>query len=97
MLAALLVAAAAVAVLVAAVVAETPVGFRRTLIGRRVLVNTKTEKAFSGFLFARRGPLLVLKDVELLELGAEPVRVDGDVVLERAVVDFVQIFPTSKG
>lgn len=73
------------------------VGFRRTLIARRVLVNTKTEKAFEGFLYARRGDLLVLKEVRLLEPRAEPVNIDGDVVLERSVVDFVQILTTSEG
>lgn len=76
---------------------EPIVGFRRTLIGRRVLVNLRTDKAFDGFLYAARGPLLLLKEARLLEAGAEPVRVDGDVVIERGLVDFVQVFPNPEG
>lgn len=71
--------------------------WRRTALRRRVLVNLKTEKAFRGVLFAKRGPLLVLKDVELLEAGREPVRLDGDVLVERPNVDFVQVLPGSEG
>lgn len=97
MLPLVLVIVATIAAAVVAKVAEPIVGFRRTLIGRRVLVNTKTEKAFDGFLYARRGDLLVLKEVRLLEPRAEPVSIDGDVVLERSVVDFVQIFNSSEG
>lgn len=71
--------------------------WRRSALRRRVLVNLKTEKAFRGVLFAQRGPLLVLKDVELLEAGREPVRVDGDVLVERSNVDFVQVLPGQEG
>lgn len=71
--------------------------WRRSALRRRVLVNLKTEKAFRGVLFAKRGPLLVLKDVELLEAGRDPVRIDGDVLIERANLDFVQVLPGSEG
>lgn len=97
MLALVLAVVAVVAAASVVKVADPIIGYRRTLVGRRVLVNTRTEKAFRGFLYARRGDLLVLKDVELLEARAEPVPIDGDVVLERVVVDFVQIIPTSEG
>jgi hypothetical protein len=65
--------------------------YRRTMIHRRVLLNVRTDKAFRGILWAKRGPLLVLKDVELLEGGRPPVRLDGEVVIERSNVDFVQV------
>lgn len=97
MIAVVLLALVAIAAVVAVAFARPIVGFRRTLVGRRVLVNTKTDRALHGYLYAARGPLLVLKDVELLEPGADPVKIDGEVVLERDVVDFVQVFPTSKG
>jgi hypothetical protein len=71
--------------------------WRRSALRRRVLVNLKTEKAFRGVLFAKRGPLLVLKDVELLEAGRDPVRIDGEVLVERANLDFVQVLPGSEG
>lgn len=65
--------------------------YRRTMIRRRVLVNVRTDKAFRGIMWAKRGPLLVLKDVELLEAGRPPVHIDGEVVVERSNVDFVQV------
>jgi small nuclear ribonucleoprotein (snRNP)-like protein len=65
--------------------------WRRTAVRRRVLVNLKTEKAFRGVLWAKRGPLLVIKHAELLEGRREPVAIDGEVVVERSNVDFVQV------
>jgi hypothetical protein len=49
------------------------------------------DKAFSGVLWAQRGPLLVLRDVELLEAGREAARVDGEVVVERSRIEFTQV------
>lgn len=65
--------------------------FRRVLLRRRVIVNLKTEKAFSGVVTRKAGPLLELHDVELLEGGRPPVKLDGAVIVERANLDFVQI------
>ncbi len=67
--------------------------WRRTALRRRVVVNLKTDKAFRGILFSAPGPLLVLKEGELLEAGREPVKIDGDVVLEKGNVDFLQVLP----
>lgn len=68
--------------------------WRRTALRRRVLVNLQTDKAFRGVLWAKRGPLLILKEAELFERGRpEPVRMDGEVLVERANVDFVQVLP----
>lgn len=64
--------------------------WRRTAVRRRVVVNL-ADKAFSGILWAKRGPLLVLRDVELLEAGREPQRVDGEIVVERSQVEFIQV------
>lgn len=60
---------------------------------RRVLVNLKTGKAVSGVLWTRRRRLLVLKDATLYERRDAPVSIDGDVVIERSNVDFVQVLP----
>ena len=64
--------------------------WRRTAVRKRVVINL-ADKAFSGVLWAKRGPLLVLRDVELLEAGRQPQRVDGEVVIERAKVEFTQV------
>jgi hypothetical protein len=64
--------------------------WRRTAVRRRVVVNLE-DKAFRGILWAKRGPLLVLRDTELLEAGREPQAVDGEVVIERSRVEFMQV------
>lgn len=64
--------------------------WRRTAVRKRVVVNL-ADKAFQGVLWAKRGPLLVLRDVELLEAGRGPQRVDGEIVIERSRVEFVQV------
>ena len=63
---------------------------------KRVIVNTKTGKAFRGVLWERRGEYLVLREAELLAAGGrserrEVVSVDGDVLIDRSNVDFVQV------
>ena len=65
--------------------------WRRTAVRKRVLLSLKTDKGFRGVLWAKRGSLLILKDASLYEGGREPVRVDGDVVVDRANVDFLQV------
>lgn len=70
--------------------------WRRTAVRKRVVVNLP-DKAFSGVLWAKRGPLLVLRDVELLEAGRAPQRVDGEVVIERRQVEFTQVLAGGGG
>ncbi|MGK5729716.1 hypothetical protein [Streptomyces sp. URMC 124] len=70
--------------------------WRRTAVRKRVVVNL-SDKAFAGVLWAQRGPLLVLRDVELLEAGREPQRVDGEVVVERTRVEFTQVLAAGGG
>lgn len=65
--------------------------YRRTAVRKRVVVNLTTEKAFRGVLWAKRGPLLVIRGAELLEPGADPRPVDGEVTVERSRVDFIQV------
>ena len=59
---------------------------------RQVIVTTKTDRSIRGLLWRRRRGYLVLKQAELLRAKAEPVAMDGDVVIEAANVDFVQVF-----
>jgi NifB/MoaA-like Fe-S oxidoreductase len=64
--------------------------FRRTVIHRRAIVTLLTGRAFEGVIFAKRGPLLVLRDAAMLE-GGRRVPLDGEVVVERARVEFMQV------
>lgn len=65
--------------------------FRRTMVHHRVVVNLDTGRTFSGVLWARRGPLLVLRDVTVHEQGLAPAAVDGEIVVERPRVEFIQV------
>lgn len=65
--------------------------FRRCVLRRRVIVNLKTEKAISGVVTRKSGPLLEIRDSELLEGGRQPVKIDGAIIVERGNVDFLQV------
>ncbi len=64
--------------------------FRRFVVHRRVVVNLLSGRAVEGVVVAQDGPLLVVKDVRVHEPGSQPSQVDGDVVIERSQVDFIQ-------
>lgn len=64
--------------------------YAKLAINRRVLVNLLSGSAIEGVLWDDRGPLIVLKDAHLhTEGGSAPL--DGEVVIERDRIDFVQI------
>ena len=58
---------------------------------RRVVVNTKTDRAFRGVLWRRRRGYLVLRNAELVKAGGETVPMDGEVVIDADNVDFMQV------
>jgi small nuclear ribonucleoprotein (snRNP)-like protein len=64
--------------------------FRRTLERRTVIVNLFDGNAIQGVLYRQDGPLLVLKNAAYLERGAEPLPLDGDTIIERDKVLFIQ-------
>jgi len=66
-------------------------GWRRWPYCKQVLVNTDGGRAFDGILYARRGPLLILRQAKLIEPGREPVALDGEVLIERPRVTFIQV------
>jgi hypothetical protein len=51
------------------------------------------DSALRGVLWQSRGPWLVLKDVTALKVNEPPTLVDGDVVIHRSNVAFLQVFP----
>lgn len=57
----------------------------------RAMVNLDDGRAFDAIVWAKRGPLLVLRDARLLEPGAEPTPLDGEVIVERDRVAFMQV------
>ena len=62
---------------------------------RLVIVNLHDDAApaIRGVLWRSRGPWLVLRDAALIKTHADPIAVDGEVVLHRAVVRFLQVLP----
>jgi small nuclear ribonucleoprotein (snRNP)-like protein len=65
--------------------------FDRYPVLRRVIVNTKTDRAFRGVLWRRRRGYLVLRNAELLKPGGETAAMDGEIVVSAENVDFIQV------
>lgn len=61
----------------------------RLVLSRRVVVNLVSGKAIEGVLVRQDGPLLFIKDATWLE-GEVTARIDGEAVVERSAVDFIQ-------
>jgi len=62
---------------------------------RRVIVNQVSDQAVSvqGVLWQTRGAWLTLKEPQLLRTGAPPLPIDGEVVVHRSQVAFLQVLP----
>lgn len=56
-------------------------------------MNLKTGTVFRGVLWRRRRGYLVLRNAEMLRAKDSPLDVDGEVVVESANVDFLQVVP----
>lgn len=65
--------------------------FRRLVVARRVVVNLTSGQAVEGLLVRQQGPLLLLEQPVVHEPGAAPASADGQMVIERDRVAFVQI------
>jgi small nuclear ribonucleoprotein (snRNP)-like protein len=61
------------------------------LMKKKVIINTKSNKAFRGILWRRWFGLIILKQVEMLWPGGEVKRMDGEVILFKSDVDFIQV------
>jgi hypothetical protein len=60
----------------------------------KVIVNLKAQPdAYRGILWEQRGGWLVLKNAEVLRDRQAPVPVDGDLLIDRRDVLFVQVPP----
>lgn len=70
--------------------------WRHPALYRTVIVNLATDDppAIRGVLWQTRGAWLVLRQAALIKAHGDPLPVDGDVVVHRSVVTFIQAFPT---
>lgn len=64
---------------------------RRVALRRRVVVNLADERAIAGVLWRRYRSVVVLRGAQMHEPGNDAVSMDGDVVIERDRVMFMQI------
>lgn len=62
----------------------------RRLLARRVVVNLKTGRALDGLLVRKSGDLVFLRNATALEPGAAPLTLDGEAVVSRSDIDFIQ-------
>lgn len=72
--------------------------YKTTALHRRVMVRTTSGSTFRGILWRQAGPLLELRDVEMVEERRGEVVVtpmDGSVIVERSKVEFVQALPVA--
>jgi hypothetical protein len=62
---------------------------------RPVMVNLKDDPTTSlqGVLWQARGPWLTLRAGSILRAGADPVAADGELVVHRDNVAFIQVLP----
>lgn len=60
-------------------------------LNRRVLVSLYSGAAVSGVLTKAPGPYLILQACVVHEPGEQAAQADGEIVLDRANVDYVQI------
>lgn len=62
----------------------------RTLVARHVVINLKTGRGVDGLLIRKSGDLLFLRNATALEPGAQPLPLDGEAIVQRQDVDFIQ-------
>lgn len=65
---------------------------RRTVVRRRVLVNLKSGTAISGVVTKSTGVELIIRDGVLHQRDGVQSPADGELIVERADVDFIQAF-----
>ena len=65
--------------------------YGRLAMSRRVMVNLTSGSAIQGVLWDERGPLIVLRDARLHVDGGNQAPLDGEVIIERSRIDFVQV------
>ena len=58
---------------------------------REVVVNCKTDTVFKGVVYKRTPKYIIMKNVQLLQQAGEALKIDGEVMIDRANVDFIQV------
>ncbi|UYL87765.1 RNA binding protein [Gordonia phage OneDirection] len=61
------------------------------VVQQRVVINLKSGTAVMGVVTAKKRTFCVVRDAEVVEPGSHPVRADGEVLIERADIDYIQL------
>lgn len=61
----------------------------KNLVATTLLINTKTDKAFRGVLWSETRDYLILRNAVLI--AGEETPIDGELLVERTNIDFIQI------
>jgi hypothetical protein len=67
--------------------------WRPPFVLRLVIVNLKSGETLQGVLWSTRGPWFTLHKAALLKAGQPPLSIDGEAVVHRAEISFVQVLP----
>lgn len=65
--------------------------YGRLAMSRRVMINLTSGDAIEGVLWDERNPLIVVRDARLHSSDSAPVPLDGEVVIERDRIKFMQV------
>lgn len=60
-------------------------------VHQRVVINLKSGTAVAGVVVAKKRSFCILRDAEVVEPGGHPVRADGEILVDRCEIDYIQI------
>ena len=60
---------------------------------RSVILNLQSGEALSGAAWSTRGPWITLRNAQLLKAGSVPMPIDGEAIVHRQNVAFIQVLP----
>lgn len=64
----------------------------RSLVTKELIVHLRSsDQSIKGLLWDDRGPLLVLRNASLLTSPGEVLSMDGEIVIERSNIEFLQV------
>lgn len=86
--------ATVIAAVVVVVVCAALVAYRWHVwrgVERREVIVVTGDTSIRGVLWSRRGPLLVIRNAVVMR--GQPVPADGEIVIERRQVNWIQVLP----
>ncbi|QHB37233.1 RNA binding protein [Gordonia phage Gudmit] len=60
-------------------------------VHQRVVINLKSGTTVIGVVTAKKRTFCIVRDAEIVEPGSHPVPADGEVLVEKAHIDYIQI------